>query len=987
MSFVARFAVTSLFAAALAAPRSPAQAPAQLPAPAHAQALAPDPALTFGQLDNGLRYVIRRHSIPEGRAVLWIHMHTGSLNETDRQRGLAHYFEHVAFNGSENFKPGSLIPFFESMGMTFGRDQNAFTNFDQTTFQLSLPRADGDTLGKGMLFFADVVGRLSLLPSEIDAERQIIQEERRRGLGSRQRIGDYVQERLTPGSLYGFRDPIGTEQTIDSVGPADFKDYYGKWYGASNATLLVVADADPADVAKQIAAKFGELPKKPRPNPQDVKVKAYDKDFAIVATDPELRSENLRIVHVEPAHAPTTTEPQFRDDLVMRLGTSAMNQRLSDKAKGGQTAWLNARVSTGDDMGVLHTAETSATARPGRWAAALAEIALDLQRARAFGFTAHEVDDVKKEILSGAKRAVETEATQPMSSFIQRMNGAVASGDTPLSPQQRLDLLTKHLAAIKLEEVNGRFAAEFDPARHVCFVATLPAGNGVPSEAQLLELGTKALAVKPEKEAERAHATALMSELPKPGKVAEGALHEATKVWSGALANGIDVRFRFMDERKDDVSIRIALFGGEMLETAENRGVTTAAQLAWSRPATKHLTSTDIRELMVGKEVRVGGGFGGGGGRGGGRGGRGGGGGSGDAISLSISGSPADLEAGFQLAYLLLTEPRIEPPSFSDYQTTTKQFLEEALKNPSALGGRLVASVTYPASDARLQPLSAEQIDRLTLDAAQAWLEKLLRESPIEVSIVGDIPQEKILDLCSKYLGALPARARVKPDFAAAQRKVERPKGERTASRVIETPTKQAYVYSGFYGANEADRDDVRALGLAARILSMRMTTEVREKEQLVYSIGAGSRAALAYPGFGTFSASAPTDPSKVDALVAKLASMYASFAKDGPTDDEVAVAKKQYATTWSEQIKEPGFWSGQISQMTFRGARLDDVMAEPAKVEALTAKQVKEVFAKYWGDGKQNSIVVTVKPKEAAGDAKPEKADKPAKPEKPQNQ
>ncbi len=387
MSFVSRIAFASLFAASFAAPRAPAQE------------LKPDPALVFGQLDNGLHYVLRRHDIPEGRAVMWIHMHTGSLNETERQRGLSHYMEHIGFNGSENFKPGALVPFFESIGMTFGRDQNAFTNYEQTTFQLSLPKADPDTLGKGMLFFADVVGRLSLIPKEIDDERQIIQEERRRGLGARQRTGDYIQERLTPGSLFGFRDPIGTEKTIDGVGPDDFKEYYGKWYCASNATLLVVADADPAAVAKEIAARFGELPKKPRPTPQDVKVKAYDKDFAIVATDPELRGENVRIVHVEPAHAPTTTEPQYRDDLVLRLGVSALNQRLGDQAKTGTTSWLNARVSSGDEAGALHTAETSATAKPGKWRESLAEVALELQRARAFGFTAHELDDVEKELL------------------------------------------------------------------------------------------------------------------------------------------------------------------------------------------------------------------------------------------------------------------------------------------------------------------------------------------------------------------------------------------------------------------------------------------------------------------------------------------------------------------------------------------------------------------------------------------------------------
>src|SRR5204862_7714196 len=170
------------------------------------------PSLVTGQLDNGLKYIVRKHSIPPGRAAIWVHMHTGALNETDRQRGIAHYTEHMAFNGSENFAPGTLVPFFQSLGMTFGRDQNAFTNFDQTTFQLTLPSADPDTLGKGMTFFADVVARLSLLPKEIDDERQIILEERRRGLSGRQRTGDYIRERIAPGSVYAFRSPIGTEE-------------------------------------------------------------------------------------------------------------------------------------------------------------------------------------------------------------------------------------------------------------------------------------------------------------------------------------------------------------------------------------------------------------------------------------------------------------------------------------------------------------------------------------------------------------------------------------------------------------------------------------------------------------------------------------------------------------------------------------------------------------------------------------------------------
>ncbi len=933
---------------------------AALAAPAAAQPLPTDPALVTGQLDNGLRYIVRRHDNPPGRAVVWVHMHTGSLNETDRQRGIAHYLEHMAFNGSENFAPGTLVPFFQSLGMTFGRDQNAFTNMAETTYQLSLPKADPETLGQGLTFFSDVVGRLSLLPAEVDAERQIIQEERRRGFSGRQRVSDYVQERIAPGSLYAVRDTIGTEATIDAFTPQDFQDYYGTWYGASNATLMVVADADPAAVVRVIGERFGKLPKKARPTPQALNVRAYDKSFAIVASDPEIRSEDVRITRLGPAHPPTTTVAQYRDNLVLRLGESALNRRMSDRIAAGGTAYLSARVSSGDRSNAVHTAEISGRAQPGQWREALGQIALELQRARAFGFTAHELELVKKEMVSSAERAVETEPTLMASAIIGQINGDVGTGEPTMSASQRLELLNAQLPTIKPEEVAMRFAAEYDP-RAVAFVATMPAGPAVPTEAQLLEAGLAALAVPPTQESEAVRATTLMAQAPTPGTVTEMTEHAPSRVWSGWLSNNVRVHYRFMDERRSEASVQISLIGGELRETAANKGITSAAQLAWSRPSTRKLSSTDIRDLTAGLKasVRGGGGFGGGG-RGG-RGGGGGGGGGGDSISLSISGSPEDFEPAFQLAYLLLTEPKIEESAFTQYQTTTKQGLAEALTNPMSLGGRTSGSIIYPESDARTQPLTAANVDALTLAASQAWLEKLIQESPIEVVIVGDIQKDRALDLVARYLGALPGRDRVSAQAYADLRKLQRPAGARIARKTIATPTEQAYVFCGFYGADERNVADARAMSMASRILSTRMVTEVREKAQLVYSIGSSSRAATTYPGFGVFSASAPTEPAKVEALVTKLGSMYEEFAKNGPTEEELAVARRQFATTYEEQMREPGYWSGRLSRLTYRGASLDDVMADPAAYQALTADQVRSTFAKYYSN--DSAIVVTVTP------------------------
>ena len=278
----------------------------------------------------------------------------------------------------------------------------------------------------------------------------------------------------------------------------------------------------------------------------------------------------------------------------------------------------------------------------------------------------------------------------------------------------------------------------------------------------------------------------------------------------------------------------------------------------------------------------------------------------------------------------------------------------------------------YPETDARLRPLEVSDLDHLTLAGAQAWLERLLAESPIEVTIVGDISRERAVEFTAAYLGALPKRPRVDPTTYESLRHVKRPVGPRVVERTIDTPTEQAYVSVGFYGADESNRADARALNMAARILSMRMVKEVREEAQLVYSISASSRAATTYPGFGVFAASAPTDPAKAAALVEKLHAMYDLFASKGPTEEEMTTAKKQMDNTYAEQLKDPSFWSGRVGQMTFRGTNLDDVVHEADAYQELTAKQVMTAFARYCT--KDSSIQVVVKP--AAGTGAPSKSE-----------
>jgi zinc protease len=315
-----------------------------------------------------------------------------------------------------------------------------------------------------------------------------------------------------------------------------------------------------------------------------------------------------------------------------------------------------------------------------------------------------------------------------------------------------------------------------------------------------------------------------------------------------------------------------------------------------------------------------------------------------------------------QLAHLLLTEPLVEEAGFEQYKNRTRESLQDEVTNPMQLGGRLVTQALYPDNEVRLRPLTIEQVDKLSLSAAQECLDTLIHNSPIEVVIVGDLPKDKALELAARYIGSLPARQRVSTSTWAELRKVQRPAGPRVLEKDVVTPTNQAFVYSGFYGADENNRKDVRALNMASRILSTRMVKQVREEAQLVYSIGAQNRPGSTFPGFGAFSASAPTDPEKSAALVAKLSSMYEAFAKDGPTQDEMEVARKQYATTYSEQLKEPAFWLGRLGQLTFRGITLDELAEEPQAYQELSPAEVQAAFGKYYS--RDNSMVVVVRPK-----------------------
>ena len=915
-----------------------------------------DPRLVTGTLDNGLAYIIRRHATPPGRASIWLHVSTGSMNETEKQRGLAHFLEHMAFNGSENFAPGTVIDFFQSMGMSFGVHQNAFTIFDKTVYQLALPDVKPETLDKGLLFLSDVAFRLKLLPEEIEKERQIIQEERVANLGGMQRVFDVLLESYSPGSLFGRRLPIGLKETIDSVSRDDFVEYYNTRYVPGNMTLMVVADVDPAMVEEHVKAHFSEGKKADVPADQDPGVKVTGEARAIVVTDKELAIAQVAITRVGPVGPPVTTVEGLRRQSVRVMGTQAFNRRMRRKVSEGSVAFFSGSAGVSDDFRAIRLVEVSATCEPARWRQSLTQIGEELRRASLHGFTAQEIDDVRKEMLSQAERAVQVEATVPAQAILSVMDDSLGDGEPIMSAEQYSSVLHELLPTITPEEVNAKFAAQMDPGEGAAlFILAMPAGDGVPTERELLGLGREALRVSPESELGPERAESLMAERPAPGKVVEESLDEASQAWSGWLSNGVRFHYRFMDYRKDQVGVTVLLAGGELQETPATRGVAEAAALAWQRAATSKLSSSDVRDLMVGKKVSVQGRSGV------------------DTMAVTISGSPADLETGFELAHLLLTDPVVEGPAFDVWKAQQTQFLEFRRKSIEMVSLDTFYDAIYPKGEARLRPLTAEQIDAMTREKAQAFLGGIIASAPVEVTVVGDIPRERAMELVTTYFGSLPPRERITDKTLDDLRDVEVPEGPITRAATLDTQTDKAVVISGFFGPEITDVEDKRLLAAACRILSTRMIESLREEKQLVYSIGMQSSPGVELPGFGTVYAISDTSPDKVGALQEAITAMLDEFARSGPTEEEMTVMKKQMANTLEESMREPTYWSRAMSSSTYRGTSLEQAAQEAGAYAPMTAERVRDVFVRYYRpEGVFRISVSPMKPAEAPPAAPP---------------
>ncbi len=907
---------------------------------AGAERLDAHPDVIAGALENGVQYRILSHAVPPGRVSLRLHLPVGSLQEADDERGFAHLLEHVAFAGSENFEPGELIPFFEALGLTLGQHQNAVTSIDQTYYILELPDTTDKTLTSGLTFLADVLGRLEIADSGVAQERAVVLAERRNGLGPGQRLMEQWLPRVLEGSLAAERMVFGTDETVREATAEKLEAFYRRWYTTGNATVVFVGDVPVERARALIETAFGMLPAAPATAAIDPGTVNHETSFGVVATDRDARGADIGIVRIGPPRPPVTTIAAARQNVVEGLATLAFNRRLSAQVASGEVTFQRGGAGTGNFFGAGWIANAGVAGDPKDWRPMVTELATEVHRARVHGFSTREIDDARVTMLAGARQFAQAQATLPSQVHSSIILSGVQSRSVLQSAEQQFALLETLLPSVTADEASTAFSTLFKPESMAIRLAT-EAGEHVPDESALLTAALDGFAAEVAVGVERERPTALLAELPTPGTVVADAVDEETGVYSAWLSNGVRLHHREMDERENHVVARVLLAGGVIEETDDTIGYTRAAVGVLRRLATRTHSSTEVRDFMVGRTVSVGLST------------------SGDSIAINIGGTPDALEHGMQLAHLLVTEPLIEPVAFGQWKFAMQMNLQAQRMHPPAEAARMARVMRYPADDLRWQPREEAALERMEAATAQAWLDDVFARAPIDVAIVGDITREAAVALALRYIGSLPPRERIGPTLFAELRNVP-PPGPVEHQATIKSATPQAAVQIGFAGADHDQLDDVRALAQAGRILSSRMARRIREEEGLAYNVFAAHRTNETLDGFSSFSASTAVDPAEADRLVALVEEMFAEFAASGPTEEEVAVALRQFENSFAETVRDPGYWMRRLSDLTYRG-RQTRVSAEEtsAGYRALTAPRIHEIFQRYHDAGTKVRIVV----------------------------
>ncbi len=904
------------------------------------QPLQQDPAILSGQLPNGFTYYIQHNPNPSHLAELRLYVDVGSVDEDDDQRGLAHFTEHMVFNGTKNFAKSELVNYLSSIGMGYANGLNAMTSYDYTIYTFKIPTDDKEKLNKGLMILSDMAYQATFDPAEIEKERGVIIEEWRMGQDAESRIRDKQNSVILAGSRYAERSPIGTFEVISSFTRDTLLRFYTDWYRPDLQKLVIVGDFDPQEILALVNQYFGVIPKPVSPRPkQEFKVPENLTPVAVVATDPEYPYNMLNVMwKKEPS--PVQTYGSYLRYLKNSLFFTMLNSRLDEFSKTPNPPYSFAAAYEYPMLRTMSTASIMSMFLPNKAESALTTMLTEAERVQRYGFLDSEFERAKAQILRELQQAVDQKETRESSQIAWELVFNLSYNDVTLSPEQDLELTRSFLTELTLPEINA-IVTQLIQEKNMCISIGAPEKEGLtyPSEERLLEIAQHISTQELEAYEDKALSAPLMSHLPKPVKIKKENYDPETGIYYWQLKNGIKIYAKKTDFKNDEVLLSAISPGGY---TRYNKEDIPAAELVSSYLKESGFGSFDavsLSKATADKVVRV----------------------SLDVgpytETLDASCSPKDMELMFQMIYQYTTNPRFNAQDFQSFIQRTKTYYENRNLDPLNVFMDKIDKELYNNHPYRVN-LAEVDLDKIEMSTVERiFRDRFADFSDFSFIIVGNFDEKLLKQYCQIYLGNLPTKKRkeqikdVNIYPISGQKEVRFSKG--TTDRAF-----VSHITNGSYKPNI--ENDVLMDGLLY-VMNEKLRENIREERSGVYFIQAWSDK-TPYPKpyylLNIVMACAPVRVDELnDAIFATLDSLQSNFIDERYIISARETLKQQF----KQNIRSNRYWINQLRTNIWLGKPLTEFTNRPQYIDRLTPESIVSAANSYlrFNDNKLSVIML----------------------------
>ncbi len=917
----------AVLAATVAAPAASAQDAPRMPRiESVADYLVNDPAVVEGALENGLRYFVRENGRPENRALLRLVVDAGSILEDEDQLGLAHFVEHMAFNGTKNFEKQALVDYLESIGMAFGPDINAYTSFDETVYMLEVPMDDPEMLATAFRILEDWAGAVLFEPEEVDKERGVVTEEWRLGRGAGARMRDQQFPVLFEGSLYADRLPIGDTDVLATAPAETLRRYYETWYRPDLMAVVAVGDFDADAIVAKIDQHFGHLenPAGAPPRPTHAVPTSHPPRVAI-ATDEEAQMTRVGVLYKQlPQRYQRVGD--FRRSLVQQLYAGMLNSRLDELTRQAEPPFVMAVSARGGFVRAMDAYQLMAIVEEDKLELGMETLLTEAERVARHGFAASELERQKIEVLRSYERRFAERENQESGSIAARLVNAFLEDRAYPDIETRAGLAQMLVPGITVDETNALVSEWMTEDGRVVLVDA-PEKEGVdpPVAERLVSLFDVVAdkSIDPYEDAEVDEP--LLPVAPAGSRIASEETFDEVGITLWTLENGVRVLLKPTDFKDDEIRFSATSPGGSSLAADNAYFSAEMASGVVSQGGVGAFDATALQKKLAGQVVNV----------------------SPTISSLAEgfggSASPKDIETAFQLVYLYFTAPRKDEAAFASMKTLFSTILANASSDPASVFSDTVA-VTMSQGHPRATPPRVEDLDKLDLDVAfDFFADRFADASDFTFYFVGALELDAMRPLVEQYLGGLPSVGR---EEAWRDLGIDPPSGvvEKVVRKGVEPQSRTRIIFAGDAEYSVAENMVVSSM---ADILEIRLRELLREDLGGTYGVGVSGRISRQPDEEYTVSINFGSAPDRAAELADVVFEEIERMKTDGPDAETIAKVRETQRRRKESNLQENSYWLSLIRQYDRAGRDLLDIPSYDL-IESWSAEQVQAAAARY---------------------------------------